>query len=197
MAEPTKAEIRKAALAARRGLSKAALLKLSGAVARIVVSSPEYRRANVVATYVAKSDEVQTEAIIRRTLEGGRRVLVPVASPSGRSLVFSEIRSLDELASGSFGVPEPRVGMVRPVPIEEAGLTLVPLVAWDDGGRRLGYGKGYFDSALARAGASNFTMGLGLELQHVRAVPAESHDVTLMAVATESRIVRFRNGGGA
>jgi 5-formyltetrahydrofolate cyclo-ligase len=192
MTPASKGEIRDAALKARKELSHEELLELSNAVMKNVISSSEYKNSKVVATYVAKRDEVKTEGIIRHSLKLGKRVLVPVSHPESTSLVFSEIRDHErELAPGHFGVPEPINQYLRPVPLNDADLILVPLIAWDDRGYRLGYGKGYFDSALAGAAVSSVTMGLGLEYQHVKKIPEEKHDVPLKAIATERRIVRI------
>lgn len=191
MPPASKSKIREAALKARNGLSLEELLELSRAVMKNLISCPEYRDSRVIATYVAKREEVKTEGIIRHSLKLGKRVLVPVSHPENTSLVFSEIRDYErELAPGHFGVAEPVSQYMRPVSLNEADLILVPLIAWDERGYRLGYGKGYFDSALAGVGASSVTMGLGLESQRVRRIPEEKHDIPLMAVATERRIVR-------
>jgi len=150
MSPPSKGEIREAALKARSRLSPEELLEFSNAVMKNVISSPEYRGSKVIATYVAKKEEVKTEGIVRHSLKLGKRVLVPLSHPESTSLVFSEIRDYErELALGHFGVPEPKSQYLRPVPLPDADLILVPLIAWDDRGYRLGYGKGYFDSALA------------------------------------------------
>ena len=188
---PSKVSMRETALKARKGLTREELLELSDAVMKNVISSPEYRDSKVVAAYVAKSDEVKTEGIIRHSLEAGKRVLVPVSQPESTSLIFSELHDYEkELAPGHFGVPEPISLYFRPVPLKEADLILVPLVAWDERGHRLGYGKGYFDSALAGVGVPSMTMGLGLESQRMPRIPEEKHDVPLMAVVTERRIIR-------
>jgi len=192
VAPPSKIEIREFSLKARKGLSREELEELSSAVMKNVISSPEYKVSKVVATYVSKSGEVKTEGIIRDSLRTGKRVLVPVSRPENTSLIFSELRNYEsELAPGRFGVREPTSQYLRPVPLGEADLILVPLVAWDDRGHRLGYGKGYFDSALAGAGISPITMGLGLESQQVSRIPEDEHDVPLRAIATEGRVIRF------
>ncbi len=190
----SKSDLRAAALKARGDIPRLRLAELSKSVEENVLSSPEYQEAQTVACYVSKEEEVSTEGILRRSLATGKRVLVPTIRPSTPDLVFSELRDYDaELAPGTFGVLEPTAGHLRPAPLGNAGLVLVPLVAWDERGHRLGYGKGYFDRALARLTMDTSTMGLGLEAQRVPEIPAEKEDVALMAIATERRI--FRVGG--
>ena len=192
----SKTELREAAIRYRGELTREKLLELSDRVTKNVMSSKEYRNSKTIATYVAKNDELETSGIIRHSLAMGKRVLVPVTQTRKNDLTFSELRDYEsELAPGHFGVLEPKVRYIRPVPLREAELVLVPLVAWDDKGHRLGYGKGYFDSALSTIGFATMTMGLGFESQRIPNIPQETHDVGLRAVATERRIVYFEGKG--
>ena len=74
--------------------------------------------------------------------------------------------------------------------LSETDLVLVPLVAWDDRGHRIGYGRGYFDRALAMRGPS-LAIGLALESQHVPTIPEVPSDVSMDMVVTEKRVLRF------
>ena len=185
-----KEELRRRVLALRRALSEDERTKLSAEIAEKVAVISEYKRASTIASYVAKKDEVHTSYIINRALEDKKRVIVPSAVPAEHSLVFSEIRSIDELTKGHFGVPEPRAESLKPVRLTSAELILVPVVAWDEKGFRLGYGHGYFDRALVSA-KDSFAVGLAFELQKTENVPHLAHDVRLHAVVTEKRVVRF------
>ncbi len=168
-------------------------MRESQLVERNLVSQREYREARVVASYVSTEDEVQTIGIIRRMLAEGMRVTAPlVEAPSG-TLVFLEIHGLGDLSPGHFGILEPRRG-TPPVPLSESDLVLVPLVAWDVRGYRIGYGKGYFDRALAARGRS-LSIGLALESQRVPRVPEGPTDVPLDMVVTEKRVLRFARSG--
>jgi len=194
MTQQSKTEMRGVALKARRGLTAEELTELSNEVMKNVISSPEYKNCRVIATYVSKSDEVKTEGIIRYSIEVGKRVLVPVSLPENTKLIFSELRDYEkELSPGHFGVLEPPGQYLRPVPLADADLVLVPMVAWDARGYRLGYGKGYYDTALAGVEIHMMTMGLGLESQRVRRIPQDEHDVPLRAIATERRIIRIES----
>jgi len=189
-----KRRLRLLALRRRRSIPKEELAALSARVEANLVSTPEYRDASLVISYCAKDDEVQTRHIIETALAGGKRVAVIATDPASKTLSFSEIDSFEsDLAPGTFGILEPKPGRGRPVSISEAGLILVPLVAWDEEGRRLGYGAGYFDRALARAGSVP-KVGLALESQRLAEVPSSRHDVPLDVVVTERRVVRPRVG---
>ena len=87
-----------------------------------------------------------------------------------RALRESLVPFEEDLAPGTFGILEPKEERLRPVSLAEADVVLVPLLAWDEKGQRLGYGAGYFDRALA--GARRVTkVGLGLESQRLPSIP--------------------------
>jgi len=185
-----KQELRAAALRNRRSIDPEELTALSSLVRANLHSLREYRDARLLVSYCAKEDEVQTRQIIQSALEEGKRVAVVVTEASSKTLSFSEIDSFeDDLAPGAFGILEPKPGHLRPVPLQRADLVLVPLVAWDEKGHRLGYGAGYFDRALARARRVT-KVGLALESQRLPQIPESRHDVPLDIVVTEKRVVR-------
>jgi len=185
-----KQELRAAALRKRRSIDPEELALLSSRVVANVLSLKEYREARLLISYCAKEDEVQTKPLIERALEEGKRVAVIVTDVSSKTLSFSEIESFeDELAPGPFGILEPKPGHLRPVSIAQADMVIIPLVAWDEKGHRIGYGAGYFDRALSGARRVR-KVGLALESQRIKKVPATSHDVPLDIIVTEKRVVR-------
>lgn len=189
----TKNQIRAEAIQARQSIPRDRLLAQSQTVIRSLTSQNEYAAARAVATYVSKEDEVQTLELIAQMLSEGKRVVVPrVDGPSG-NLLFFEIHGLGDLSPGRFGVLEPAPGPSA-VPLAECDIVIVPLVAWDERGYRIGYGRGYFDRALARRGAS-VSVGLAMETQRVPEVPVEPSDVPLDVIVTEKRVLRPHKGG--
>lgn len=186
-----KQKLRAAALKKRRSIPPAELAELSSRVMARLLSLEEYRRARLLISYCATADEVQTKPIIERALAEGKRVAVIATHVATKKLSFSEIRSFDDLAPGAFGILEPRQGRVRPVSLVEADLILVPLVAWDLEGHRLGYGAGYFDRAL-EGERRVAKVGLALESQRLPQIPESRHDVRLDLIVTEERVVRPR-----
>ena len=112
---------------------------------------------------------------------------IPLALPTvvgeGRPLVFRRWVPGDALVAGAFGVLEPSSS----APVVLPRTLVVPLLAFDDHGGRIGYGGGYYDRTIASLHPHVFTIGWGLEAQRVTAVPMEATDVRLDAVATEAR----------
>ncbi len=184
----SKSEQRARALRSRRSLSSEEIGSLSDAVARRFLELPEFKEARVVASYIAKADEVQTSRIVAASLAAGKTLIVPRADPATGALSFASIGSMAELSPGHFGVLEPGPG--AEVPLGAADVVVVPVVAWDEQGRRLGYGKGYFDRALS-SHPRPLRVGLALEAQKAPILPQSSGDVPLDMIVTEARVVRL------
>lgn len=184
--------LREAALRTRRSMDRDEVKLLSERVQEKLRSLGEFERARVLVSYVSTKDEVQTDEVISTSLRLGKRVLVPIVDQTRTKLLFSELRDLSELGEGHYEIREPRSEFLRIVPLEEAGLILVPLVAWDLRGFRIGHGKGYFDKALGQLKNDIPTTGLAFEAQRVDRVPNEEFDVPLGSIVTEQRVLRFR-----
>jgi len=190
----SKNEIRQTYLQARRAMPRELIVEKSRRVEENLVAQKEYLEAKSVAGYVAREDEVQTVPILERVIAGGKKMVVPRVDPVSDQLQFFEIRGTRELAPGRFGILEPK-GTGAPVPLDETDIVLVPLIAWDGRGYRVGYGKGYFDRALSTRGSSA-AIGLAFESQAVPRVPDSGSDVPLNLVVTENRVVRFGKAPG-
>lgn len=184
-----KDELRLKAKNSVRSMGSDSITSLSDVIRKRVEQLAEFKNSKTVASYVSTSEEVQTEQIIRDALAHGKRVIVPKILSSTRML-FSEIKDLGDLEKGKLGISEPKPDLVQPVPLEEAEIILVPLVAWDERGYRLGHGRGYFDAALSGL-VENLTVGLGFECQRVERIPENDRDVPLKMIITENRVLRF------
>lgn len=152
----------------------------------------EYRKAKTVCTFVSLPTEVQTFLLIRSAWADGKRVAVPRCR-NGRIELF-HLKSMEELAPRTLGILEPREELLssaeRCVDPGQVELFIVPGLAFDPLGGRLGQGKGYYDRLLARASARVPKIGLALESQIVEAVPMSADDVFMDGVVTECRILR-------
>ena len=157
----------------------------SEAIWRQVVRLTAFRRATTVCCYVALPYEVQTWRMIEEMVAKGKRVVVPYVRPKTKRLGLSEVRDpAAELAPGAFGVWEPRPSARRPVRVRELDLVLVPGLAFDTRGHRLGHGYGYFDRFLARVPKTTPTVGLAFRCQLLDRLPAASHDHAVQTVLT-------------
>ncbi len=153
---------------------------------------PVLRAAGVVSGYRAVRGEIDIDASLILLAEAGSIVTVPRVV--GEHLEFLPWHPKLDATLGSFGIEEPVGG--DPVTMLRHDVVLAPLVAFDDHGRRLGQGGGYYDRALG-AVAPEFrpvVIGIAHSFQQVDRVPTESWDIPLDAVVTEDEIVEFRAG---
>ena len=160
-------------------------VRKSNAIGRKVFRLAAFRRATVICCYVALPYEVQTRQMIERMLGRGKRVVVPVSQPRTTRLRLSEVRDpATELSPGAFGVWEPVPSARRPVSARALDLVLVPGIAFDRRGHRLGHGHGYFDRFLARLPKDTPTVGLAFRFQLVDRLPTAAHDRAVQTVLT-------------
>ena len=179
----TKDRLRKTLLQRLRQQEENERRRRSKAIGRKVVRLTAFRRAQMVCCYVALPYEVQTWQLIEDMLARGKRVVVPVVQPRTKRLLLSEVRDpVTELARGAFGVWEPVPGARRPVPMRDLDLVLVPGIAFDRRGHRLGHGLGYFDRFLARLPKAIPTMGLAFRFQLLDRLPTAAHDHAVQKV---------------
>lgn len=178
-----KAEIRAKALAVRQALSRDIVAAKSAAITNHVRALPLFQQTSCVLSYVASKDnEVDTRALIDELLDEQRRVLVPVAHADG-TLTWSELRAWDDLARGRFGILEPRPECARPVQPPKDAICLVPGIAFNRDGYRIGYGGGYFDRFLKTF--HGVSVGLAFREQIIEAWTPEEHDVAVNVLVTD------------
>jgi len=172
--------------------------RLSQRIFERLFALPEYRRAGSVMFYVDVGDEVRTKWGISQALRNEKRVVVPYCC--GERLELFRLLSLHELAAGTFGVPEP-VAELRSLPSrrvepEQLDLIIVPGVAFDRRGARLGRGKGYYDRFLAIVPAGTPLIAPAFECQIMPEIPTLPHDVLMDKVVTERRVYVGSKRGG-
>lgn len=151
-----------------------------------VQALPYWASAAVVSTFVGVKSEVGTTPLISAALAAGKRVAVPVVE--GGRLQLYRIESLDELQPAPFGLLEPPKELRRKhrrVVSTTVSLYIVPGLAFDKAGGRLGYGKGYYDALLSSTKPVVPKVGVGFEAQIVPVVPMGPTDVRLPIVVTE------------
>lgn len=164
----------------------------SGAVVQRILNLPEYEAAALVSAFVGVGTEVDTLPLIETALARGKRVAVPWVD--GRVLRLFDLVRVGDLAPAPFGLLEPppdlRADASREVTPAEVDLFVVPGVAFDRAGGRLGHGRGYYDGLLARARAGVPFVAAAFECQLVERVPMSPRDVPIDMVATELALHR-------
>ena len=177
-------------LARRNSFQRALLDYLSSKISQSLFRLRELESAKTVSTYMSTGSEVRTGAILAWCLDQGKRVIIPVTDRANRRLIFSEITAPDrELEPGTFGILEPKPEFLRPVPLEEAQVVLVPGIAWNLQGYRIGYGGGYYDRTINSIRSHVLTIGLAYEFQIINEIPTTRYDRAVHKIVTERRVI--------
>ena len=178
-------------MAARRRIPDAIRDARSAAIADRLTELPAWRGARVIHSYVgAVEGEVGTRELVRRALAEGRTVACPRVRWSPRGLDSFAIRSLDDLVESRRGLWEPDPRRAEPVSDAELDLVVVPGLAFDRRGWRLGFGAGLYDRFLAGVDAPR--VGLAFSLQIEPSLPVEPHDEPVDWIVTEGETIACR-----
>lgn len=185
--ESLKYAMRKLAKQKRAGFHK----DLPDASFDIVSNFPvPFGENTIVASYIAVQNEIDPTPIMKELSDKGVTLCLPRINKITNSLNFHEYNFGDELIQGSFGIFEPSSTAKLVYP----NIMLVPLLAFDNNGFRLGYGGGYYDRAIkaAKSKCELITIGLAYSGQKVETIPVEPHDQALDFVITDKICYDFR-----
>lgn len=189
-----KQKMREKILEARQQMPPALRHEHSLSIFNILIGLDPFKNSTVVMAYIDFKNEVETMPIIEHCLSEKKRIVVPVSIPKTRQLLLSELRDPKrELRPGTYGVPEPAPEHIRPFPAEDLDLILVPAVAFDTQGFRIGYGAGYYDRFFAALTRRVPSIGLAFESQLVDRVPAEPTDWPVDYIITEEEFIDCRS----
>ncbi len=183
-----KQDIRAAAQAARREQpDKVGLSKL---IVSTITQLPVYQEAACVMWYIDVRSEVRTRHALPLAIDSGKRIVVPFCLDG--ELELFRLESMDELAEGMYEILEPREELrdlvSKRVRSSDLDVVLVPGVAFDRHGGRVGHGKGYYDKLLGNVRSDTRLIGLAFECQMVDAVPVQTHDIRMDMVVTENHV---------
>ena len=157
--------------AEKRAMSVEAMEAKSAALGRLLTETPEYRAASAVYGYYPCNQEVRLLPILGLAMAQGKRVALPRIVDG--EMIFLYVTDLTRVSPGFGGIPEPTEGERARDP---RALVLLPGLAFDSAGRRLGYGGGFYDRFLALE-PEHPTVALCYDFQMVPEVPAEAHDL--------------------
>ncbi len=189
-ATAVKESLRTLARAARDGMIPTARAAASARIADRAMAIVAAERPGTIAAYLPIKSEVDSRRIIERAEAQAIVVALP-AVDDPITMVFRRYRSGDPLAAGGFGTLAP----TRDQPMIKPDLIIVPLVAFDRAGGRLGHGRGFYDRALAALrgrGVLPGLVGVGFAVQEVPSIPTEPHDVPLDWIVTENETLDLR-----
>jgi 5-formyltetrahydrofolate cyclo-ligase len=184
-----KAELRRTALERRDGLPAA-----ERAAAAVTLAERAFPVAvapgSIVAGFMPMKSEINPLPLMRKLAAAGARLALPVVAGRGKPLMMRAWGIGEPLAAGVWGIrePPPSAAVVAP------DILIVPLLAFDRAGHRIGYGAGYYDMTIAalRARRAVVAIGVAFSAQEIAAVPATPHDAPLDLVLTEREVIDLR-----
>jgi len=183
-----KAELRRRMRRVRAGIPLEERARLSDLVEEALFAVPEVARARTIMLFYSFGSEVATEGMIRRSRDGGARVLLPYLEAGG--IEAAEVRPEDDLIPTAYGPREPR--RRAPVDPAEVDVVVTPGLAFDRRGRRLGYGGGHYDRFIDRLRPGALRLGIAFGVQLVDEVPVGPRDRRVQLVVTEAGTIDTR-----
>ena len=185
-----KLALRDQLVTARGRLPLAELAERSREVADLLLADPAVRRAATVAAYVSVGREPGTGALLESLAAAGKRIILPLLLPDN-DLDWATYSGPDALVPAGRGLLEPVTPPLGKDAVATADVVIVPGLAVDRSGLRLGRGGGSYDRALGRVPVGTFTCVVLNDEEVLDAVPAAPHDRRVTAVVTERRLLRF------
>lgn len=162
--------------------------KKSRKIKKRLFSLEEFKKAHTILFYYSKGSEVETREMMEEALLQRKRVLLPKVK--GREIYLGEIKDLKkDVEKGSFGILEPKETPKRATP-KGIDLVILPGIAFDLEGGRIGYGLGYYDRFLKRLPKKVSFIALAYDFQIVNSLPGERYDRRVGKVITETRILQ-------
>lgn len=158
-------------------------LTVALSVWNILRTLSEYRGSKGVGAFASTSGEINTLPILEGILRDGKHLYLPKVIKNETRFDFHPVKDLKTMTPGPFGILEPSGH--KAAPWKELDLVLVPGLAFDHKGNRLGFGRGYYDRVLPLLNRSTLTVGLGYSFQVVERVPVEPEDIPVAALLTE------------
>lgn len=157
---------------------------------RLLFKQPEYTKAEIIMVFLSLAREIDTTPLVLRAWQSRKRVLAPKVSWNQRRMLPIEIRSLTEdLTVSPMGIREPITGI--PFPVSMIDLVIVPGLAFDEHGNRLGRGRGLFDRFLAHPEFQGIACAMAFEEQMASQIPTGPLDRQVDMLVTDEKVRRF------
>ncbi len=184
-----KNEIRKVLKNKRFNLSKEEVLTKSELIKNRLFQINEFKKIKNILFYVSYDGEVLTHNAIKEALID-KKVVVPISKKEDHSLILSKLDSFEDLQEGQYGILEPKKERIKEISIDKIDLAIVPGIAFDLNGNRIGHGKGYYDRLLKNIKAT--IIGLAYEFQVIKKIPIDDYDKQVDIIITEKRVINCK-----
>jgi 5-formyltetrahydrofolate cyclo-ligase len=187
--EKQKAELRAKIRAAMKEISPAARAAASKRLCAKLKEQPFFQSAGSVLFFAPLPNEADVWPLLDKSLAAGKTVALPRFDSAGENYSACRVQHLwTEIVRGQFGIREPSASCAE-IPLKEIDLILVPGIAFDLHGRRLGRGKGFYDRLLEKV--RGLKIGVALDEQIAGKIPVEAHDVRMDFILTPTRCLKI------
>ncbi len=189
-AQKTKTDIRSEMATQLGKLSSAELKEKTSEIENRLFEFANFLEAKIVLLYVSSVNEVRSEAMIKRAFDHNKIVVLPMLNNGSRNILLYKIDQYPKgMRSGTNGKLEPNPDKCRKVPIDCIDIAIIPGVAFDEKGGRVGPGDGFYDRLIPHLPITTRKVALALDNQVLAQVPIESHDKQVDIIITEKRII--------
>ncbi len=169
-------------------MSEDKIIELSKKIEKRFLNLEEYKKANILLFYISYDNEVFTHDLIKKALNEKKIVAVPLSNIKNNNIIPIQIKNFDdELKTGTYGILEPKNKADNNIPKGKIDIVIVPGIAFDIMGYRIGHGLGYYDNFLADIKTRK--IGFAFEFQILPDIPHEEHDIRMDRIVTERRVI--------
>jgi len=185
-----KSEMRRNVVEAIEKLTEEEIVQKSIAIENRLFEFANFLEASIVLLYVSTPGEISASRIIKKCYDFGKMVILPAFNPETGSATLMKVDNIEtDLVPGPRGFLEPDRGKCKVVPIECIDIAIIPGIAFDEKGARLGNGEGYYDRLIPELPVTTRKVALTLEDQMAPQVPMEAHDKHVDIIITDERII--------
>ena len=189
-----KEEMRESARKSRNALTDDQRRAMSIDIARQVSGLEWFKESQQLLLYLSIRSEVETQPLMELAWAAGKQLYAPQVDERNKHMVFYRVEAGEIMKPGAYGIPAPPPVSSRKADMGRPGMVLVPCLAFDRQGGRLGYGAGFYDRFLSSGARGWKKVALAYGSQEVEAVPTESHDTPMQAIVTEKEIIKVKDG---
>lgn len=171
-------------------LSKKEIMAKYGSIEEQLFDFANFREAEVMLLYINHPHEMDTRNILKRCSEATKNIVLPLFRSETNGTKLYKVSNIDtDLRPGPFNILEPDPDRCKPVPIDDIDIAIIPGIAFDEKGGRLGIGSGRYDRIMSRLPVTARKVACALEDQMTQQVPMESHDKYVDIIITDKRII--------
>jgi 5-formyltetrahydrofolate cyclo-ligase len=188
--QKTKADIRREIAATIGRLSVDELAEKTSLIQNRLFDFANFLEAKIALLYIENPNEVKSAEIIRRTFDQNKIVVLPLVKTDTKKFKLFKIDDFaKDLKPGQNGILQPDPGRCRTVPIDCIDIAIIPGVAFDEKGGRIGSGDGFYDRLIPHLPVTTRKVALALDCQIIPQAPIESHDKHVDIIITDKRII--------